>query len=149
MLHLLLAFRWRTRFESCLYLLQIFFLDLREALDVLPACGCSSGHLGNLKSILSSCWHSTEQSQAPNVPFVPTPHHKHLLLRALCGHLGLTWEGTPFSRQRSGECNFIATFLSPQTASYLHLQSRSCHLALCVRLLGVRYDSDMHRPSHI
>lgn len=93
----------------------------------------------------------TAQSRAEHrISPLHRPHITSItLFRAVCGHLGPNWEETPPSNQHPGDDDLITTFLSPRTAPYLRLQSRGCHLALCVRLQGVRYSSDMHRTGPI
>lgn len=74
-----------------------------------------------------TCGHSTEQSQALNPPFAPTPRHLSRQSGGIWGQLGEKVHPQASTQE-------IRTFPSCQTASHLHLQSRGCHLALHVGL---------------
>lgn len=74
-----------------------------------------------------TCWHSTQQSQTLSPPFAPAPHH-------LSGQSVGIWGQLGEKVHPQADTQEITTFLSCQTATHLHLQSRGCHLALCAGL---------------
>lgn len=110
--------------KSCIYLLQIFF---SEKLWMCFQFGSSSGCLDILKSTL---WYLLAQHRAESGAESSPCTNPISPFQAVCGHL------RPAGEKVHPQANTqeITTFLSCQTASHLHLQSRGCHLALCVGL---------------